>query len=315
MAGGLVVLPPRKHWAESLNEGLSPYLQFAFQQMMAKQTAEQQYQQNLKRAQQLQPELFQKTAQVPTPQGQQQVAYSPAMGKIPTSLRFMQNKAQPGQEFNAMTGELSYKAPSTVPYMGIYTTSPEGALTQTGIVPRGAKVLTPSQLQTPQGKVEMEAQKTALKETQVNLSKVKRLTPIVDTIEKEWIKTNPQSGLSGRLQGLSRLGIAQAQTDKNLSAYRTFVKGMRAQLARAMGDVGNLSEPEQKAAMDLVPTLTDNIETGMEKISKVRAFIATLEQGNQEAARSILGGFSNQMQPQQNGINQTSSGIKYKIER
>ncbi len=43
MAGGLTVLPPRKHWAESLNEGISPYLQMMFQAQMKKQAEEDAY--------------------------------------------------------------------------------------------------------------------------------------------------------------------------------------------------------------------------------------------------------------------------------
>jgi hypothetical protein len=176
----------------------------------------------------------------------------------------------------------------------VYGITPEGGLGVIGQVPKGSQVITPSSMMTPENKaqltMEMGAKANALKEAQLNLSKVKRLAPIVNSVETEWMKTNPISEKTGgRVAGLAKSAMSFTQTDKNVSSYKSFVKGMRAQLARAMGDVGNLSEPEQKAAMDLVPAVGDTLEVGQEKLNKVRAFIGNLEQGNAEAAKALLG--------------------------
>jgi len=176
----------------------------------------------------------------------------------------------------------------------IFTIDETGNLKQVGNVPKGSQVVTPSAMMTPVAKaqmtMEMGAKANALKDTQLNLSKVQRLNPIIDSVETEWMKTNPlSSAQGGRLSGITKSAMAFTQTDPQASSYKSFIKGFRAQLARAMGDVGNLSEPEQKAAMDLVPLLSDTLEVGQEKLNKVRAFITNLEQGNEDAARALLG--------------------------
>jgi hypothetical protein len=158
-----------------------------------------------------------------------------------------------------------------------------------------------------QQKAQEQAVVGAEKERQLNLSKVKRLKTIADTIETEWIKTSPSRGFLGRLSGLGSIPASTLQITEQQqidSAYRTFVKGMRAQLARAMGDVGNLSEPEQKAAMELVPGLGDNYETGIRKIELIRAFVNAIESGNAEQARKMLNentSLSQQPNQQQSG--------------
>jgi hypothetical protein len=198
----------------------------------------------------------------------------------------------------------------------VYGITPEGGLGVIGQVPKGSQVITPASMMSPQDKaqitMEMGAKGTALKEAQVNLSKVKRLAPIISSVETEWMKTNPVSEkMGGRAIGLQKSILSPLQLDKNVSSYKSFVKGMRAQLARAMGDVGNLSEPEQKAAMDLVPAVGDTLEVGQEKLNKVRAFIGNLEQGNADAAKALLGKGAMVMPPElQKAIE--ASGIKVK---
>jgi hypothetical protein len=71
-----------------------------------------------------------------------------------------------------------------------------------------------------------------------------------------------------------------------------------------MGDVGNLSEPEQRAAAELVPTLLDNYETGMRKIRNIRDFIKTIQAGNIDQAKNILSQSAN---PQL----QTPTGVSF----
>lgn len=177
-----------------------------------------------------------------------------------------------------------YKAQMLKNGMPIYTMGADGPVYQ-GSVPNKSKVITPEQMMSPDEKIELQAKGQAAKEQQMNIGKVKRLYPIIDTIEKEWLKTQP----STRAGGITRAMVSPLQLDKNVSSYQTFTKGMRAQLARAMGDVGNLSEPEQKAAMELVPKVSDSKEVGEEKLKKIRVFISNLEAGNSSEAKGLLG--------------------------
>ena len=182
--------------------------------------------------------------------------------------------------------DASYKRRALEAGVPVYSMGADGELAQQGLVPKGAKVISPMSLMTPEQKIELEARAQATKEQQLNLGKVKRLYPIIDTIEKEWNKTKPGT----RGEGIGKALASPLQVDKNVSSYQSFVKGMRAQLARAMGDVGNLSEPEQKAAMDLVPKVSDSKDVGQEKLNKIRTFIKNLEEGNVENAKGVLSG-------------------------
>ena len=160
-------------------------------------------------------------------------------------------------------------------------------------------------------KGEIQAKQASQKEVETNLGKVRRLRPIIDTIEKRYLETEPGSGVGGRAAGIKSLVVSglQANEQQQIDAsYRSFVKGIRAQLARALGDVGNLSVPEQKAAMDLVPSLMDNKETGLRKIKNLREFITNLEAGSVNKARMQL--------PAQEApkSGKTKSGISYTIE-
>lgn len=143
-----------------------------------------------------------------------------------------------------------------------------------------------------QQKATEQAVVAAEKERQVNLGKVRRLNSIANIIETKWLETQPQKGGLGRLLGMASIPMSSLQMNRGQQtdyAYRTFVKGMRAQLARAMGDVGNLSEPEQKAAMDLVPKLDDSYEVGTKKLQTIRDFVKSIESGNVDIAKDILG--------------------------
>ncbi len=129
------------------------------------------------------------------------------------------------------------------------------------------------------------------KERQLNVSKISRLGSIADFTEKKWLETKPGKGFFGRVSGASSIPLSYLQSTNQQSidfAYKSFAKGMRAQLAKAMGDVGNLSEPEQKAAMDLIPSLMDTTEVGLKKIQNIRAFVNLIQSGDIESARKLL---------------------------
>ena len=180
--------------------------------------------------------------------------------------------------------DASYKRRALESGVPVYSMGADGELAQQGLVPKGAKVISPMSLMTPDQKIQLEAKSKIEQERQANLAKVKRLYPIIDIVEREWIKTKP----GNRAEGLGKAVMSPLQVDKDVTSYQTFVKGMRAQLARAMGDVGNLSESEQQAALNLVPSVSDSKDVGVEKLNKIRAFISNLEGGNIDQARGML---------------------------
>lgn len=96
-------------------------------------------------------------------------------------------RAEELRGFEFAEGKLGYKAPTTTPTIGVYTASPEGGLTQTGTVPKGAKVLTPTQLQTPEQKMEQTVQQENLKVT----GGIKRALKGFENIQKQFNEALP----------------------------------------------------------------------------------------------------------------------------
>lgn len=128
--------------------------------------------------------------------------------------------------------------------------------------------------------VDLIARKAAEKDRQLNIGKVSRLTNLVDLIETEYTKTKTPTGLSGilrrPLETFTR-GIQITENQRQDKAYGEFIKGMRVQLARALAEVGALSEPEQKAALDLVPDLLTDPRTAAIKFKQLRDLVITVQ--------------------------------------
>jgi hypothetical protein len=148
----------------------------------------------------------------------------------------------------------------------------------------------------------------ASKERETAISKAGRLEIVGNRIKDEWLKTSPYKGFitkTGLVPVLGawdivKKGIGATDAQRQDQAYADFIQGVRAQLARGMGDVGNLSEYEQKAVVRLVPNLMDSYELGMEKIGKLARLVDDI--------RSTRGGGKNPMY-QEFDIN----GVNYRI--
>lgn len=116
----------------------------------------------------------------------------------------------------------------------------------------------------------------AEEERVVNASKMERLGSIVDVIEQEYKKTKTPGGLSGFIRRpIETFGrhLQLTPNQRTDSAYGSFVKGIKAQLARGLGEVGNLAKNEQEDAMNLVPTLLDDPDTATKKLTALRELI------------------------------------------
>jgi hypothetical protein len=77
------------------------------------------------------------------------------------------------------------------------------------------------------------------------------------------------SAIGGTFRGLYGKAIDSSKAGQ----YQMWIEGARTKVARALGEVGNLSEPEQIAAMKLMPTLKDTKESAANKLARFRRLI------------------------------------------
>jgi hypothetical protein len=77
------------------------------------------------------------------------------------------------------------------------------------------------------------------------------------------------SAIGGTFRGLYGKAIDSSKAGQ----YQMWIEGARTKIARALGEVGNLSEPEQIAAMKLMPTLKDTRESAANKLARFRRLI------------------------------------------
>lgn len=105
--------------------------------------------------------------------------------------------------------------------------------------------------------------------------KLSKLNSAVDFFEQKINEIPSGAGLGGRLKGVGTAIEAKLQTNPKAAAYVASAEGLRSQIVRGLGDVGNLSEYEQKVASNLLPKITDNTETKKAKIQNFRDYIKT----------------------------------------
>lgn len=114
------------------------------------------------------------------------------------------------------------------------------------------------------------AKSQAEKDAENRQMKMKELGKTIDSFAYQMAQIPSERGLPGRITGLGGEISGRLQIDPKIAAYQSFAKGLRPQLARGLGDVGNLSEVEQKAAENLLPSISDNTET---RILKFKNFL------------------------------------------
>lgn len=139
--------------------------------------------------------------------------------------------------------------------------------------------------QTPESKVKEQAKIARVKEGETAIGKASRLGSIGETVKGQWLKTSPYKGkitktgvvpLLGQLDILKK-GIGATEAQRQDQVYSDFVQGIRAQLARGMGDVGNLSAQEQQAVVRLVPNLYDSYESGILKLEQLSKLVEDIK--------------------------------------
>ena len=88
---------------------------------------------------------------------------------------------------------------------------------------------------------------------------------------------SPESAPLARLRGVGvslggPLGLAPA----DLRAFRQTRSGLKVQLARSFGEVGNLSATEQQAALELIPDIGDSAEEVAIKVASLKGLLGQL---------------------------------------
>lgn len=135
--------------------------------------------------------------------------------------------------------------------------------------------------QTSESKIKEQSRIASAKEVETAIGKSNRLQTVGNTVKEQWLKTSPYKGLITKtglvpvlgMWDVIKKGVGATSAQQNDQVYSNFVKGVRAQLARGMGDVGNLSETEQAAVVQLIPTLMDSYESGIKKFEQIAALV------------------------------------------
>lgn len=170
--------------------------------------------------------------------------------------------------------------------MPVFTVGSDGNLQQVGAVPKGSRVLTPSAMMTPQEKANIQVDTAAKTDLAVRDKKLAGLMQAVDFFDKKISELPIGSGMQGRVEGIGQQLSGWLQTNPKAAAYMANIQGMRSQIARGLGEVGNLSVYEQKYAVNLLPKLTDNAETRAAKLQNFRDYINQRLGGNASQLKS-----------------------------
>jgi hypothetical protein len=139
--------------------------------------------------------------------------------------------------------------------------------------------------QTPESKISEQSKIAQAKENETAIGKAERLATVGQTIGTQWLKTSPYKGAitkTGLVPALGmwdiiKKGAGATDAQRRDQVYASFISGVRAQLARGMGDVGNLSEYEQRAVIQLVPNLMDSYESGQLKLGQLAQLVEDIK--------------------------------------
>lgn len=123
------------------------------------------------------------------------------------------------------------------------------------------------------------------------INKANTLESVYNNIEDLWLKTEPkEKGGIGMLTAgpydYMAAGLQRNPKEIASKEYLDFIGGIRALLARGMGDVGNLSEYEQKAVIQSVPKIgpfgQDIKQTGTNKMANLRKVINDIKEARKQ---------------------------------
>ena len=155
---------------------------------------------------------------------------------------------------------------------------------------------------------QVQAEMASAKESQIRLEKLRDAVPILKTFEARLMElpgpSTPQERIT-QAPGIFLKSVTQA--DPKLAAFEKFRTGMRSQVARMLGEVGNLAKDEQINAINLMPDIYDTFETKSQKLNNFYSYvverIAARNQIGEEQAATLLGV---QWDPRTRSVNSSS---------
>ena len=113
------------------------------------------------------------------------------------------------------------------------------------------------------------------KNTVLTLSKsdviIKQIKDAIDKVNLA------DTAIGAKFKGLALNAQALAKTNVNAVAYKSLSQGLLAQLARATGEVGVLTDQDIARAKSLIPTFYDTKETATAKLEQLQSFFTDLK--------------------------------------
>lgn len=149
--------------------------------------------------------------------------------------------------------------------------------------------------------VQNAGRKKAVTDAATAISALRKLIPVIDEFESGFKQAYPnakdQFGVPGKLEAAKRIFLGKVlENDPEFAAFVDQLEGKRSQIAKGLGEVGNLAEQEQKIAMQNVPEfkmgglkeffLPEAPATGAKKLPKFRNFIEQQMRQNQDVIDS-----------------------------
>lgn len=108
---------------------------------------------------------------------------------------------------------------------------------------------------------------------QQSLTKLGTADTILSQIEQQLATVGLGGGPLGKAQGTFKSVMGKLGLNDNAAAYEDFRKGIATQLAKALGESGNLSDQDIKRAIQMIPGLNDTAGQAQLKLQQIRQVI------------------------------------------
>lgn len=108
---------------------------------------------------------------------------------------------------------------------------------------------------------------------QQSLTKLGTADTILSQIEQQLSTVGLGGGPLGKAQGTFKSVMGRLGLNDNAAAYEDFRKGIATQLAKALGESGNLSDQDIKRAIQMIPGLNDTAGQAQLKLQQLRQVI------------------------------------------
>jgi hypothetical protein len=127
--------------------------------------------------------------------------------------------------------------------------------------------------QSPQAEADMSVKTQLRKDVLGRMGKLQELIPLLDNFEAQLDSIPVGKGVGGKFQGMAAEAKGMLNADPFAAASMSQLDALRPQIARAFGDVGNLSQTEQQTARKFMPDVSDSADTRAVKIVSGLTFL------------------------------------------